>query len=105
MQDGRFYANVCGGPLYLQELCTKVKEVSGIDVTPSAICKLLYRHGKRVRQVALQGSVELRGEFMAKVLLYRKDMYVWLDENGSDRRHYMRKYGYAIRFQCVTDCW
>ncbi len=86
--------------LYLQELCTKVKLVSGIDISPSAICKLLYKHGltrKKIRQVAVQQSVKLRGEFMAKALLYKRDMYVWLDEAGCDNLNFMRKYGYSIR--------
>ncbi len=29
------------------ELCRKVKEVSGIDVCVSAICKLIHRQGRK----------------------------------------------------------
>lgn len=86
--------------LYLKELCSKVTEVSGVEVCESTMCKLLHRHGftrKKIRQVALQRSVHLRGEFMAKVLLYKKELYVWLDETGCDNRTYMRRYGYAIK--------
>ena len=28
-----------------------------------------------------------------------KDLFVWVDETGCDRRNYVRKYGYAIRGQ------
>ena len=34
---------------------------------------------------------------MAQALLFRKDLFVWVDETGCDRRNYIRKYGYAIR--------
>lgn len=40
---------------------------------------------------------------MAQALLYNKEMYVWLDETGCDRRNYMRKYGYALKGQ-VPQC-
>ena len=52
---------------------------------------------KESRQIALQRSFELRGLFMAQVLLYDKDKFVWLDETGCNNSNYMRKYGYAIR--------
>lgn len=38
--------------------------------------------------VALQRSAQLRGDFMAQVLLYKKELFVWLDETGSDNRSY-----------------
>ena len=86
--------------LYLKELCVKVKEYSGVEVCEATICKLLHRHGvtrKKMRQVALQRSCSVRGHFMAKVLLYPKIMYVFLDETDCDNRSFMRKYGNAIR--------
>ena len=86
--------------LYLKELCKKVEEVSGESVSEATICRLLHSHGftrKKIRQVALQRSTYLRGAFMSEVLLYRKEMFVWLDETGCDNRSYMRKYGYAIK--------
>ena len=86
--------------LYLKELCAKLKEYSGVEVCESTICKLLHSHGftrKKMRQVALQRSEHLRGEFMAKALLYSKELYVWIDETGCDNRSYMRKYGYSIK--------
>ena len=67
--------------LYLKKLCSQVKERSGANVCESTICKLLHRHGftrKKIRQVALQRSVSLQGEFIAQVLLYKKEMFVWM---------------------------
>lgn len=88
--------------MYLKELCTKIEEVCHVKVCEATICNLLHRHGftrKKIRQVAIQQSVELRGKFMAEALLYRKELFVWVDETGSDNRSCMRKYGYAIKGQ------
>ena len=92
--------------LYLKEMCSKIRNSSGVDVSEATVCKLLHRHGftrKKIRQVAIQRSMSLRGEFMAEVLLYRKELLVWLDETGCNNRSFMRKYGYAIRGQ-VPSC-
>ena len=37
-----------------------------------------------MRQVALQRSAQLRGQFMAKAMLYPKASDVWLDESAYD---------------------
>ena len=49
--------------------------------------------------VAKQRCLEYRGAFafMAEVLQYRKDMFVYVDETGSNQRDLARKFGYAIR--------
>ena len=52
---------------------------------------------KKVQQVALQRSVAYRAAFMSEALLFRKEMFVWVDETGCDRRDQVRKYGYALR--------
>ncbi len=40
---------------------------------------------------------------MPKVLLYKKELFVWLDETGCDNRTYIRKYGYyALKGQVPT---
>ena len=61
--------------LYLKEICAKVMEYSGVEVSKSTVCKLLHNRGftrKKMRQVALQHSAQLRGQFMAKAMLYSK---------------------------------
>ena len=86
--------------LYLSELCELRADNSGIEVSEATVCRLLQRHGftqKKVRQTALQRSTYLRGYFMSQVLLYNRQMFVWLDETGCDNCNYVRKYGYAIR--------
>ena len=36
---------------------------------------------------------------MAQVILYRREMFVWVDETGSDNRNTVRKFGYPIKGQ------
>ena len=58
---------------------------------------------KEVRVVAVQRSANLRGHFMAEMLLFQQCTLVWLDETGSDRRNFLHKYGYAIRGDQAED--
>ena len=34
---------------------------------------------------------------MSEAFLFRKEMFVWVDETGCDKRDQVRKYGYALR--------
>ena len=86
--------------MYLGELCIEIMHVFGIEISPSTVCRTLRRYGltrKKIRQVALQRSSELRGAFMAQCFLLKRDMLVWVDETGSDSRDNARRYGYALR--------
>lgn len=86
--------------LYLSEICQRVTEVIGVEVSLSTVCRIIHRHGltrKKVQQVALQRSVEFRAKFWAEVQLYSKEQLVWIDETGCDRRDQVRKFGYALR--------
>lgn len=88
--------------LHLSEIVDRVYTATGIVTSVPTICKLLARHGltrKKVKQIALQRNVEFRGAFMADVAHYSHDMFVWVDETGSDARDMLRRYGYAIRGQ------
>ena len=77
--------------VYLREVCTMIKEVSGTEVSGSTVCRLLRRSGKKI-QVAKQRSVEYRAAFMAQVLQYDPEYFVWVDESGN----HIRKFGYAL---------
>ena len=86
--------------IYLCELRQRVENVFGVRASISTLYRVLRRHGityKKMQQVALQRSLRLRGEFMATIMMYKKEQFVWLDETGTDNRTYMRRYGYAIR--------
>ena len=86
--------------VYLSEICSKIKDSTGIVVSGSTVCKLMHRLGftrKKLMKVASQRSLEYRGAFMANVLQYPREFFVWVDETGSDRRDQLRKFGYAVR--------
>ena len=86
--------------LYLRDVCLKVTEATGVQLSASTVCKLLQRHGysrKIIRQVAKQRSEEQRGIFMARTFPYPRNFFVWLDETGSDCRSHTRKYGYSLK--------
>ena len=86
--------------LHLQEIASKVEEITGTVVSTSTLCRLLGRHGftrKKVQSVALQRSLDLRALYMANIATFTKDMFVWVDETGSDLKEMLRRYGYALR--------
>ena len=73
--------------LYLSEVCQMITQATGIHISPPTACRIIYRHGltrKKIRQVALQRSVEQRGKFMAEIQFLDVNQLVWLDETGSD---------------------
>ena len=47
--------------------------------------------------IALQRSESLRIEYMAEICMYSPDMFIWIDETGSDRRKEIRRHGYSLR--------
>lgn len=86
--------------LYLSELCQKIEQIMSIHVSPSTVCRIIHRHGmthKKIRQVALQRSVDQRGKFMSEVMFFDVNQFVWVDETGSDRRDHIRKFGYGLK--------
>ena len=86
--------------VYLAEICPKIKDATGVSVSGSTICRVLQRNGytrKKIVQIAMQRCVSYRGAFMAHVMYYPMDYFVWIDETGADRRDHARKFGYQIR--------
>ena len=86
--------------LQLQEIAYKVEEITGTVVSTSTLCRLLGRHGftrKKVQVVALQRSLDLRALYVASIFTFSRDMFVWIDETGSDLKEMLRRYGYALR--------
>ncbi len=85
--------------LHLSEIAEKVEEISGTTVSISTLCRLLARHGfthKKIQHVALQRRVDFRASFMATASLFRKEMFMWVDETGSNLKDMLRLYGYAL---------
>lgn len=89
----------CPG-IYLREIQRELFELSGADVSCSAICKLLAGVGytrQKLKFAALQRDQLLRSQFVSDVSIYEKEMLVFVDESGLDRRNTLRKYGYSLR--------
>ena len=86
--------------MYLNDVCQKMMMLTGIEVSPATIiCRIIHRNGctrKKLHHVALQRSVECRGKFFAEILFYDVHQFVWVDENESDHKNCMRKFGYAL---------
>lgn len=51
----------------------------------------------KIVQVAKQRCMEYRAQFVVEVFNYRKKMFVFVDETGSDKRDHTRKFGYAFK--------
>ena len=86
--------------MFLDELASEIKRVLKIEVSLSTVCRLLKRYGiarKKIRQIAKQRCYSLRGMFFAHIVNFDVNMFVWLDESGTDKRDQFRKYGYALR--------
>ena len=75
-------------------------DVTGASVSISTLCRTIKKYEftrKKVEVIALQRSESLRIQFMAVVSMFSADMFIWIDETGSDRRKEIRRYGYSLR--------
>ena len=85
---------------YLDEIQRELKRLLLIDVDISTICRFLHKCGftrQKLRTVALQQDQFLRQQFMCDMSAYSTDMFIFIDETGSDNRNALRKYGYSLR--------
>lgn len=88
--------------IYLSEIAEELETNLGVEVTESAICKVLKKIGfsrQKLCMHALQRDEELRRIFSADVSLYPRQTLLFIDETGTDRRDSLRKCGYSIRGQ------
>ena len=86
--------------IYLHEIQKELQESLLMTVSVPTLCKFLHTSGfthKRLRNVALQQDKMLREHYSSEVSVYTTDMFVFVDETGSDARNKLRKYGYSIR--------
>ena len=76
--------------LYLNEIRSKLEAETWITVSSLTLCK---RHGfsrKKVQQVALLRSLEIRAKFKAEIQSFDTKQFVWLDETGCDKQDHRR---------------
>lgn len=86
--------------IYLHEIQSELLNVLLVDVSIATICRFLHESGftrQRLKHVALQQDALLRELYVSDVSLFSTDMFVFVDETGTDRRNLLRKYGYSLR--------
>lgn len=91
---------------YLRELCQAIEEICGKTVSPSSVCKIIHKHGftrKKLQHIAKQRSITYRGQFMAEILMYPCDWFVFIDETGCSSKDHTRRFGYALRGESAID--
>ena len=85
--------------LYLKELCQYIYTATGTTVSGSTVCRVLQKNGltrKKIVHIAKQRCIEYRGKFMAEILQYPPEWFVFLDETGADHKDHIRKFGYSL---------
>ena len=93
--------------IYLTEIRQELVEQTGTDVNESTICRFLHASGftrQRMITTATQRSDQLRCEYLSDMSIYQghPELFVFVDETGTDRRDIMRKFAYSIRGKPAT---
>ena len=86
--------------IYLRELLYQILQDHGEEISESAICRFLQRSGftrQKLKITASQRDDLVRANFISEVSIYNPDMFIFLDETGSDRHNSVRRYGYCPR--------
>ena len=79
--------------IYLRELQAEVLSLTGLELGASSICQFFHAQGitrQKMQLVAEQRDEDLRMTFVAEVSIYKADMFIFLDETGTDRRDALR---------------
>ena len=86
--------------IILREIQDEVMEVAGVDLAESTICQFLHTQNfsrQKMRITATQRDEALRAVFASELSIYKADMFIFMDETGSNRRDAMRRYAYSWR--------
>ena len=91
--------------IYLHEVQQHILEETGTSISLSSICNFLNKQGfsrQKMVRVSIQRSDELRAKFRENTSIFSPDMFVFIDETGTDRRDCLQKLGYSLRGQPAT---
>ena len=87
--------------IYLYEIQEYLRQQTGTEVSLSSICNFLHKQGltrQKMTRIAIQRSEEQRAKFRDNISIFScPEMFVFIDETGSDRRDCLRKVGYSLR--------
>lgn len=89
----------CPG-IYLHEVQHHILQHHGEHISESSICRFLQSAGftrQKLKIAASQRDDLTRANFAAEVSVYNRDMFIFLDETGSDRQNSIRRHGYSFR--------
>ena len=85
---------------FLHEVQSELFETTRTWIDCSTICRYARRWGmsrQKMTNVALQRSDVKRAEFIAEMMQFNTDMFLFVDETGSDRRNSIRKFCYGLK--------
>ena len=91
--------------IYLHEIASAILEQTGADISLACICRFMKKmrfSRQRLKITARQRDNFLRSSYVLEVSIYHEDMFIFLDETGSDKRASIRKYGYSLRGRPLT---
>ena len=111
----------CMPDLYLDELQLELQQTSGVDVSISTIWRTLVKGGFSMKKVsgmlmlmaetyiaqqltrtAIEHSAEKQANFAARIVTYKANQLVFVDESAVDRRTTYRGRAWAIRGRKAT---
>ena len=86
--------------IYLREIVAELREILAVELSESAICGFLCSHGfsrQKMQMIAQQRDEVERSRYVSELTVYNPEMFIFLDETGSDRRNVHRRYAYSWR--------
>ena len=91
--------------IYLDELQLKLQQFTGIFISLT-IFKTIRQLGltrKMIRYIVHCQDELRRCKFMEEISYLNPDMFIWMDEMGSDHRKSSRQLGHHLRGLTLTD--
>lgn len=86
--------------IFLHEITNELRVILGLDVSESAVCKVIKKAGfsrQKLATYALQRDDSLRLQFKTDVAMYTRESLVFVDETGTDSKDAVRTHGYSLR--------
>ena len=83
----------------------ELQTLNGTDVDISTIWRCINCNGfthKKLETVALRRNEMLREEYRKEVSVFTKEMFMFVDERGTDRHDALQKFGYSLRGKQAT---
>ena len=86
--------------ILLREITSELEATLGLEVSESAVCKVLKKEGftrQKLVNYAMQRDDGIREQFKADVSLYTRESLLFIDETGNDSKDTVRSHGYSFR--------